>query len=187
MAYYKNNPIDFLKEFPASLIPVILGLDNSKDAKAKKDYKDAMDKYRTEYQKAVAMGITPKELKVLGIDWEPEVLSSSGKGGSVFGDIPIFVTGGANLPPPTRARIEEVERKVSIIIGEEEKKEDDGLTFEDVGIQDPDITEQNENEIQKAKDAVKALENYFEKEKQEEQGLISKEELDQYWDAVYDS
>ena len=58
--YRSENPVEFLKNFPFSLIPEILGSDTKSSAKMKKKYKSAMERYRKEYYEALKMGITEK-------------------------------------------------------------------------------------------------------------------------------
>ena len=59
--YYESN-MDYLKNFPFSLIPDLLGMEYLDDTKMKKRYKEATQKYRDEYQKAIDSGITEAEL-----------------------------------------------------------------------------------------------------------------------------
>jgi len=119
--YYKSN-IDYMKNFPFSLIPDFLGMENPDDMTMKKRYKEAMQKYRDEYQKAIDNGITEAELKMLGIERPaPVLLSSKGGVGGGLPFIPILSTG-INLPPPTENEIRQVEMKIQAIDDAEEKK-----------------------------------------------------------------
>lgn len=122
MGYYKS-PIEFLRNFPKSVIQEMLGMENPDDLKMKDKYNKAMKRYRDEYEKALNLGITEKELKTLGVERPAlKVLASGvGAGGGGMPFIPILSTG-VNLPAPTADAIRNVEMKIRNIEDAEEKK-----------------------------------------------------------------
>ncbi len=124
MGYYKDA-ISFLKDFPKSLIREMMGTENPDDAKMKKRYHDAMNRYRDEYWEAVKMGITREELKTLGIDQPDPKLQVSGVGGGGGGGfpiIPILTPPAINLPVPTEEDIQQVEAKIQAIDDAEDRR-----------------------------------------------------------------
>ena len=122
--YYKSG-LKFLRDFPFSLIPELLGWDNPDDAKMKKRYRDVMNRYRKEYWEAVNMGITVEELKTLGVEMPDPELQAAGvgaSGGGGFNIIPILTPRTPNLPPPNPEAIRQVEVKIQAINDAEERR-----------------------------------------------------------------
>ena len=127
MGYYDNG-FSFLKEFPLSIVKEIF-MDNPKTADLKTRYANAMARYKTEYAKALSMGITREQLATLGIE-NPnyELLAAGGgfgngggAGGGFFPTIPILVPSTTERIP-TEGKILQVETKIRVIIDKEEQK-----------------------------------------------------------------